>query len=365
MIGILRSEMAESASEAVRRVLASGWTGCGPQVATFEAALQSVVGCGPVVAVNSGSSALRLAYECVGLQNSDEVVTTPMTCLATNVPLLERGVRIRWSDVDGNGNIEPASVARLLTDRTRAIVVVHYAGVPADLGALSAIARRWNVPVIEDAAQALGSRFEGRSIGSHSDVVCFSFQSTKIVSCGDGGAVMVRAPGVGDRLRRLRWFGIDRLQRQEGDEAVREIGWKYEMNDVSAAIGIENLRQLESRLRWRAQIARVYAGGLEGVPGIEVPRVDEQKTPNWWVFPILAEDVAGLRRKLREKGVDSSPLHYRNDQMRLFRGVDRELVAAECPGLESWCKRGTCLPTGGWVRPEEAEVIVRTIATGW
>ena len=249
-IPLFKVFMAESVKDAVVRVLYSGYVGQGEEVVELERELAVLFGGGHPITVNAGTSALHLAYHMAIDGAADaEVITTPVTCFATNTPIVHNRARIVWADVDPlTGNIDPAEIESLITPRTRAILMMHWGGNPCDIGRISEIGRRHGIKVIEDAAHALGATYGGLPIGRHSDFVAFSFQAIKHATSVDGGCLVCRDDATAARGRLLRWYGIDRTATEPTDLRceldVAEAGYKFHMNNVAAAIGRENLKHL-------------------------------------------------------------------------------------------------------------------------
>ena len=197
-----------------------------------------------------------------------EIITTPMTCIATNSSIVQNGARIVWADVDPlTGNIDPDEIEPLITEKTQAIMMVHWGGNPCDIDRICEIGRANGIPVIEDAAHALGATYQGQPIGRHSDFVAFSFQAIKQVTSVDGGCLVCKEPEDDARGRLLRWYGIDREHgpgdlRSEVD--VAEAGYKFHMNNVAAAVGRENLKHLDWMLMRHRDNARFYDAAFRG-----------------------------------------------------------------------------------------------------
>ena len=221
----------KKAIAAVTEVLQSRWIGQGPRVAQFEQEFtKRFAGQGTSLAVGSGTDALHLAYILSGLKEGDEVITPVFTCTATSIPFLYMGVKIRFADVDPETlNINVKHVRELINEKTKAIVCVHYGGLPCDMDELLAIAKEYNIPVVEDAAHALGATYKGKKIGEISDFTMFSFQAIKHITTGDGGMLVVKDPSLVAQAERIRWFGIDRSNKQKGtwENDIWEVGYKY------------------------------------------------------------------------------------------------------------------------------------------
>jgi len=341
-------------------VLYSGQLSEGQPVVDFETAFGQLIGAPHCLSFYSGTAALHVALMLAGVTRGDEVITTAMTAEPTNLAILHAGGIPVWADVDPtNGNLTAASIAARITPRTRAILVVHYGGIPVELDAINALADAHGLPVIEDAAHALGARYAGRPLGTHSDYVMFSLQAIKHMTTIDGGMLSCRDAGVLARGRRLRWFGIDRsVERTAVD--VAEIGYKYHMNNVTATIGQVQLEHIEPVLARHIENGRFFDRALADIPGLERCRWDQQAAPSYWFYTVLTDDPHGLSRHLAAHGIASSQAHRRNDEHTVFAASRRDL-----PGLDRFCRRMLHIPCGWWVDDAARDRIVSTIARGW
>jgi perosamine synthetase len=267
MLSYGRQTIDEADIAAVVEALRAPQLTCGPLVARFETALATYLGAEHVSVCSSGTSALHLAYAALGIGEGDEVITTPITFSATAAAAYYVGATVRIADVDPRtGNLSIQSVEALITSRTRAIVAVHLAGLPADMAELTQLAKRRNLRIIEDACHALGATYRGVKIGSgSSDAVVFSFHPVKHITTGEGGAVVVRDARVKQRIERLRQHGIERDPTRmesppEGRWAyeVQELGWNYRLSDLACALGIAQLAKLDTFLTARRTLAAQY-----------------------------------------------------------------------------------------------------------
>jgi perosamine synthetase len=344
----------------LREVLYSGQISEGPPVAEFERRFGELVGQPHVLSFYSGTAALHTALLLAGAGPGDEVISTAMTAEPTNLAILHAGARVVWADVDPrNGNLLAASVAARITPRTRAILVVHYGGIPASIAALRAVAEANGIPVIEDAAHALGARYAGRPIGGHSEYVMYSLQAIKHLTTVDGGMLACRDPAALPRGRRLRWFGIDRAApRTEVD--VAEIGYKYHMNNVNATIGLVQLDFIRPVIERHIANGRHFDAALRGIPGLELCAWDEAAEPSYWFYTVLAERRDELARRLTELGIGNSLAHKRNDRHSVFAASRCEL-----PGLDRFYASMLHIPCGWWVGDEERERIAGALRQGW
>ncbi len=344
----------------LREVLYSGQISEGPPVAEFERRFGEFVGQQHVLSFYSGTAALHTALMLAGVKPGDEVVSTAMTAEPTNLAILHAGAKVVWADVDPhNGNLTASSIAEEITPRTRAVMVVHYGGVPAPMAAIRAVARRRGVAVIEDAAHALGARYGGAPIGAGADYVMYSLQAIKHLTTVDGGMLGCANPDDLPRGRRLRWFGIDRAAaRTEMD--VAEVGYKYHMNNVNATIGLVQLEHIAPVIARHIANGRYFDAALRGIPGLSLCSWDEAAEPSYWFYTVLAERRDDLARRLTELGISNSLAHKRNDRHSVF-------VASRCelPGLDRFYDSMLHIPCGWWVDDEARERIVAALRAGW
>lgn len=333
--------MEKSVDQAILKTLHSGFIGQGEKVDEFEKALEPWVGRNTLVSVNSCTSALQLSLRVSGVGHGDEVVTTPVTCTATNVPILATGAKLVWADVDPwTGNIDPESVKRKITKKTKAVIAVHWGGLPCDLDALQQICRDNGLKLIEDAAHALGATYQGEPIGSHGDFVCFSFQAIKHLTTGDGGLLVCKSKKDYEKAKLLRWYGIRRPANLKKD--IRDWGYKFHMNDIAASIGIENLKGLCLDLRKRRENAEVIGG--------------PHNESSFWFYPYHTKDQDRFIRHMAGRGVMVGPVHERNDRYTMFRDSRCAL-----PGVDAFCKTQVNLPVGPWLTLRDRRTILEAV----
>lgn len=361
-IPLFKVFLPESAMPMLQQTLYSGHIGEGPRNAQFERELAAWLGVPSVVTVNSGTSSLHLALRLAGVGPGDEVVSTPVTCAATNMPILALGARPVWADIDPwTGNICADDVARKCTGRTRAVLAVHWGGYPCDLSQLADIAHAHGIPLIEDAAHALGSEYRGARIGQHADFVCFSFQAIKMLTTGDGGALICRSPADEQRARRLRWFGLDR--NQHADEACRweqdiwEYGYKFHMNDVAATLGCAQLPYLDGNLARHRANAALYDEALQDLKAIRPLRYQADRRSAHWLYTVRVARRAAFMAHMRDAGIATSRVHVRNDRYHVFS-------ASACGGLDGvgvFDTEQVNIPCGWWLEPEDVATIIHAM----
>ncbi len=325
---------------------------CGPLVERFEHALGAAVGeSGELVsACASGTAALHLAYAALGIGPGDEIITTPITFSATAAAAYYTGATVRIADVDARtGNLDPASVASLVTPRTRAIVPVHLGGQPADLAEIIALARQRGALVIEDACHALGASYRGTPIGgvTGSDAVVFSFHPVKHVTTGEGGAVVVRSRDVKQRIDRLRHHGISRTA---SSYEVRELGWNYRIPDINCALGISQLGKLERFVARRHELAARYRTGLSGLAHVTCPVELADRVSAYHLFAVAIDFAAcattrtAVAAALARDGI-TTQVHYPpllSHQLHRVRCAGE--VARPRPGCDRYMARTLSLP---------------------
>lgn len=358
----------ESALGGLRTVLESGFVNEGVQVTAFHKALCDFLGVERLVLTNSCTSALTLALKLAGVGPGTEVVTTPMTCVATNTPIENLGGRIVWADIDAQtASIDPRDVERKITPATRAIMGVSWAGTPCDVEALDAVAKRHGIPFIHDAAHAFGATWRGRPVSDFADYTCYSFQAIKHLSCGDGGALICREADGFVLARKLKWFGYDRDahkdekgewkgQRWSADIEPGEIGYKFNMNNVAAAIGLSQMPHMPRILDQHRRNGAAYNDAFRNSRTIRPLSVPDEAVSSYWVYTALVADERVDRDRLLEdlnaEGIGAGLVHLPNDVYSAFKPYDADL-----PGVRHFADRQISLPCGWWLTEADCVTI--------
>ncbi len=356
MIDLFKVFMPDSVMEPLRETLSSGYVGEGEKVKEFERQLVPWFNNENVLTTNSGTSAIQLALRLSNVGPGDEVISTPMTCSATNMPILASGAKIVWADINPwTGNIDPEDVARKITSKTKAIVCVHWGGYPCDLDELYEIACDHGVQLIEDACHAFGSTYRDKKIGSHGDFVCFSFQAIKEITTVDGGALCCKYDTDYDRGKLLRWYGIDR-DAKGGDlrcEAdIKEWGYKFHMNDVAATIGIEQLKYVAGNL----SKAYGHAVRYDVAFADKKLKYETDRTSSYWLYTIRVKDRDDFMVRMKDAGIMTSKVHARNDLHSCFAES-----RAHLPGVDEFCKEQVSIPVGWWLESVDVEKIIERV----
>jgi perosamine synthetase len=316
----------DSEARAIADVLKSGWVTTGPKAKEFEERFAQAVGARHAVAVSSCTAAMHLALEAIGLQSGDEVITSPYTFAATAEVVRYFNAKPVFVDVDATTlNLSVDQVESAVTPRTRAMIPVHYAGLPANLDPILLLARRHSLRVVEDAAHAFPSAYHGRPIGSIGDLTCFSFYATKAITTGEGGMVTTDSPEFADRCRVMSLHGIskDAWKRYTAEGSwyyeIIAPGYKYNMTDLAAAMGLVQLEKAERMRQRREMIAERYHSAFRGRAELQIPAGQPDCKHAWHLYALrlnlnhLQIDRAQFVQELRKRSIGASvhfiPLH--------------------------------------------------------
>lgn len=320
-IPLLRPSIGEEEINAVSEVLKSGWLGLGPKTQEFEKNFADYIGCRFVVALNSGTAALHLALKALDIQKEDEVIVTPMTFISSVHAISYVGAIPVFADIEPDTmNIDVYDIERKITDKTKAIIVVHLAGHPCDMDKINELARYHGLHVVEDAAHACGARYKGKQIGSGQNLSCFSFHAVKNLTCGEGGAITCNNEWYNRFFREMRWVGIskDTWARTSEEQVyawqywIDKIGYKYHMSDLNAAIGIVQLAKLDQLNEKRQYIARCYCEGFKDLEWLELPHEKTYAESSWHLYQVKVKNNDTRDRLIRWlKDHDIAPgVHY-------------------------------------------------------
>ncbi len=362
----------EDALHQLELVLRSGFINEGAQVVELTAALQKKLDTERLLLTNSGTSALTLALKMSGVGPGDEVISTPMTCVATNTPIVSLGANVVWADVDpDNGMVAIDSIVRLLNARpkVKAVMAVAWAGTPPDLEGLSVV-RRSGRKLILDAAHAFDAWYRGMPIHRWADYTCYSFQAIKHFTTGDGGALVCDTYADFQRAKALKWFGLDRdrakdadgnWKGQQWDVDIVEAGYKFNMNNVAAAIGLAQLKHIDKVMALHRRNAAIYDEMLRDYVAFHPATRPEGAESSFWVYtvrldpqhcPMQRDD---LLKALNAEGIMAGVVHVPNDDYTCFAG-SRDL---NLPGLRSFADNQLSLPCGWWMTEDDVRYVAR------
>jgi perosamine synthetase len=332
MISIVDTYIDPSAEQLVASLLKTTFISEGKKVKQFEDELSKTLGFVNPVTVNSGSTALELALELLGVSEGDEVICPTQTFIATALAILRHKATPVFADIQyETGNIDPKAIKDKITKKTKVVMPVHWGGYPCDMDEITKIAKDNALFVVEDAAHALGAKYKGKAIGSLSDITCFSFQAIKHITTGDGGALCCLDSDVANRAIEKRWFGINRQTAKETilgerDYDLNDFGFKWHLNDYAAVLGIANLRNIDERLTRRREIDAKYRKELFDVPGITLFKKTDDRESACWLFGMHVEKRIDFITALRSRGVTASVIHNRIDRNTCFGGIREDLI---------------------------------------
>lgn len=354
--------------QAVVDVMRSDYLTTGPKVAEFERKVADYVGAKYAVAVCNGTAALHIACLAAGIGPGDEVITTPITFAASANCALYCGADPVFADIDPlTYNIDPKAIERCITSRTKAIIPVHYTGQPCDMEAITAIAEKHNLTIIEDAAHALGAVYNGRKIGSISEMTCFSFHPVKPVTTGEGGMVVTQDEELYRRLLLFRSHGITRdedlLTDNQGPWYYQQqlLGYNYRITDISCALGVSQMDKLDGFLEKRRAIARRYDEAFAGVAGIQTPEQMEGCESGWhlYMIQVLKRNRREVFEALRAAGIGVN-VHYIPVYQHPYY-QEHGYAGVHCPHGEEFYRRAISLPIYPGLTQEQQDYVIEQV----
>ena len=364
-----RQSINEDDIEAVAAVLRGDWLTTGPTVTAFEEAIAEYVGAARAVSVTSGTAALHTAYAAAGVGPGDEVITTPMTFVATASCAVALGASIKFADIEPDtANVDPAAIEPLLSERTKVVAPVDFAGQPVEIDRINELAHGVGALTVEDAAHSIGSLTHGRHVGSVADLTTFSFFPTKNMTTAEGGAVATRDTALGQRAHEFHFIGLvrDRDRMRYPDEGpwhqeVHSWGLNYRLSDVHCALGLSQLKRLASFKARRAEIFARYQEAFAGVDGLGIHGVREGVDPTWHLYPVRIKD--GRRREVFEKmrasgigvQVNYIPVYWHPlfEDLGFRRGL--------CPNAEQFYAEELSLPMFADLTDSDVDRVIETL----
>lgn len=356
--------------EAVGQVLKGDWITQGPKIRLFEESLASYIGTKHAVAVNNGTSALELAARACGVKEGTNIVTTPLSFVASANAALFNNADVRFADIEKDTfNIDAACVEEKINDKTAAILPVHFAGQCCDMDAIGKIAKKHGIAVVEDCAHALGAEFNGKKAGTFGSAGCFSFHPAKHITMGEGGAIATGNEKIFQKLLLLRNHGIGNdLAKRSGKEGgyaynVRELSRNFRANDIGCALALSQLSRIKELLKRRAEIAEMYNEAFEGTEGIVVPQVEKNRKHAWHIYCVLVEKRDMLFKFLRSMNVGVN-VHYIPIYRHSLYRKKYNLKPKDFPNTEFVFKRILTLPLFPKMGNEDVEFVVKAVKEG-
>lgn len=349
-------------------VLKSGFITQGKKVEEFETQLQNYFDYPYILTLNSATSGLTLALKMMNLPENSEVLICPLTCFATTTAILANNLKIKWVDVDYNTcNIDLDDLKNKITLTTRAILFVHWAGMPVDLNKIEEIKEYtknnfdFEIKVLEDCAHSFGAKYNDKFIGTHGNYAVFSLQAIKHLTTGDGGLIFLPNKEEYERAKLLRWYGIDRNKRNVGkdfrlENDIIESGYKYHMNDINATIGLSNLPFMNLNLEIIRDNAEYYNNELKNINGIQLLKSLYNSLPSYWLYTIKVQNKLKFIEYMKSKDIMVSQVHQRNDINSCVKEYQIKL-----PNLDKMEKEMVCIPVGWYISEQDREYIVNCI----
>lgn len=343
-INFFSTTINKTLNKEIVKLFKSKFISSGKKSDEFEEKFKKFLNLKYCTAVNSGTSALHLALKCIEVSEGDEVILPPQTFIATGLAILYCGATPVFADIQPlTGNICPISVKNKITKKTKAIIPVHWGGYPCDLDEIKLIAKKKNIIIIEDAAHALGAIYNGKSIGSISDFTCFSFQAIKHLTTGDGGMIVCKKKKHHQIIQKLKWFSIDRNKKKEfqGERIynLKNIGYKYHLNDIASLMGIENLKIIKKKLLKLKKLKNSYDKALKNIKGLQILKSNNNVISANWLYTILVKNRNKFFNIMKKNKVPVSLVHRRIDRHKIFGGIDKNLK-----GQNFFDKYHICLP---------------------
>lgn len=358
----------------IQKVFVSGFINEGEQVTQLTKALQERFNTKQLLLTNSGTSSLTMALKLAGVESDDEVISTPMTCVATNTPIINLGAKIVWADINPrHGMIDPFSVMSKITKKTKAVMAVAWAGTPPELHDLKRVCTNTGVKLILDAAHAFDAKYNDVPIHEWADFTCYSFQAIKHFTTGDGGALVCKHSYDYERAKAMKWFGLDRdrakddkgdWKGQQWDVDIVEAGYKFNMNNVSAAIGLSQLPHIDSIIWAHCKNAQIYDQLFKNSKSKSICPTDIPvgAHSSRWVYTMnVVPHCSALQRDellkaLNEEGIMAGVVHVPNDTYTAFASSKTQLQ-----GVREFSQNQFSLPCGWWLDDWDIEHIARRV----
>ena len=362
-IPLFKVRMSKRASNKAQRVLESGWVGQGLEVEIFENKLSEFIGNKNINTVNSATSGLHLSLHSLKMRSlRNEVLTTSLTCTATNLPIIQNGLKVKWVDMDPSTlNMDIEDLRSKVTKNTLCIIVVHWGGHPIDLDKISEIQNECEEKfghrptVIEDCAHAFGSSYKGKRLGNHGNICVYSFQAIKHLTSVDGGMIVSPDEDHYELIKKLRWYGFDRNE-SRSSQNISDPGFKFHMNDLNAAIGIANMEGIEKDLL-KHQRNGFHLNCFSIVNGLDRQIRLNDTISTYWFYTLMVNDRNEFIDHMKRKGIHVSKVHSRNDIHDCFSEFQSDL-----PKTKLIDEKMIQIPCGWWVSESDINYIADSIS---
>lgn len=353
MIPLYKVYMPGSISDEMTDILYSGKVSYGAYASQFEKTLREYLGTPYVVTTSNNTYASLIAFSLLQLKPGDEVIASPMACLASNQPALSFNVSFVWADIDPlTGTLDPENVEKKITSRTKVILHYHWCGYPGYIDEINAIGKAHGITVIDDGIESFGSEYKGKKIGNTgTDLTIFSFQAVRLPNSIDGGAICFKDAALFEKALRMRDFGIDRSTFRDADgeispqSDIRLTGFNAMMNELSGFIGYRQMQHVDHLLAKQRENAAIWKSRLKTESPKLIPLSSRNETnPNYWVYSLLSDERDVTIKKFREQNFYASKVHLRNDYYSCFGPFNPNLK-----GVEEFEKKQLSIPSGWWI----------------
>jgi len=366
-IPLFKVFMPESVDSVLKPTLQSGRLATGKQVAAFESRFSEWLGVPGAAALSDASGALTLALYMAGVRPGDEVISSPLACSASLMPIANLFAKPVWCDINPiTGMPDVTHIAGLITEKTRAILLYHWSGDVADVSGIAKLAQQHNIKLIEDASEALGAELSSVKLGGVADFTVYSFYATKHITTGEGAVLLAADMEMVKSARYLRRFGIDptSFRMADGDLNsdfdIPSAGFNFPMNEIAATIGLEQMSHVDEIVLCHRKNGQYFDAMLQGVSGLHLQARLDASISGFWTYSLCAERRDDLVRKLHSHGIGAQRLHMRHDGYSCFGGKERALS-----GVERFDAQNLSIPCGWWVGEEERERVIECLRSGW
>ncbi len=355
MIPIFKPYMPGNISSGIEDILYSGKLSFGDRGVEFEEKLASYIGCEKVLTVTSYNQALLIVLSTLGLKPGDEIIASPVSCVASNQPFVVKGLKVVWADVNPLlGTLSIDDVRSRITSKTKAIFHNHYCGYLGDIEAINDLGKEFGIPVIDDCIEAFGSELNGKKTGNlGTDITVFSFQSVRLPNTIEGGALVFSNQKMFEKAKLIRDYGIersnfrDKLNEINPDCDIKLEGYGALMGELNSYIGIKQLENLDSLIGRQREHAVIWDEKIQNKNGIESLLILKNSSPNRWVYGLLAKNKLDTLKEFREEGYYSTSVHINNNIYSIFNNKTK------LKGVDEFMNSFIALPCGWWVNFED------------
>lgn len=352
MIPIYKPFMPKNLLPELNEILYSGQLSYGKCGKLFESSLKEYIGCEYILTINSYNTAMQVVLSTLGLQFGDEIIASPVSCLASNQPFATKGLRVIWADINPDtGTLCPIDVESKITSNTKAIFHNHFCGYVGEIDAINTLGKKYGIPIIDDGIEAFGSEYKGNKLGNvGTDVTIFSFQTVRLPNTIEGGAIVFRDKALYDKAQLIRDYGIDRTNFRTVDGEINPDcdiqleGYGGLMSEVNSFIGTKQMLEIESLLNIQAKNALKWQNELQNNTDIKSLQINNNTNPNYWVFGTLSENSKETIAYFKSKGYYSTGVHINNNIYSVFNNkMDLE-------GVNKFKQQFVAIPCGWWFK---------------